>query len=832
MYRLLLLVLLTEQVGYLSAPAWRYLLGDKADGDDADGEKKSDPARTSDAETRTERRRSMLAGVMAAPMCRDLVTVARKIYHERESVIPNVENRPIIVIGDIHGAYNELLEIFQANGMVNGAGDFIGKDHIIVIMGNLIYRGPNSEKCVEKVFEWQEKAPDFGSNIIFLFGPAELEQMLYEFGEIELGGVESYDASSPYFVPKEQIPYLKRTDTLDRIRDKSLFMFQIGDHLFTLSGFDVSSMDELFKLTEKEKPESAHDLIIALNDIVIDGLKRCNNEYFDKILREEVPASSIEAREIFTRSHKTEHNTKLVALYEALNHRIQREAKNEQLKEYLKDIDIFNTIMKTVNSQIVSKITAREQITPILHGFVVPLLKKFGAKTLWVGHFYEQMQKVLFEPTVQFEDAYRLIFSDDGMWEKKQTPKWCIIKDDISLREIPNGVHPLLIADAQRIYDDKVSFIPNDGVDVKKRRVIIIGDPHGAYDELKSIFLRNKLIDIHDHDRWIGEKVIVGIMGDLLHRGPKSQKLVEHVLSWQEQAPAFGSTIILLYGNHEISQMHHKWGYIEIFGYNDDIRGYTLPNQDQIDYFENEETLRKLKERGQFIVQIGDSVYTHSGYDAGSLKEFIKITGLDNPTLQELNNKFRAELMNFNNAVLDTIAKKHEIPNDTIDLFRRLGGLGGKKASRRFSALLSLMQEKMEGGTKNDVLQQDINQMLIFQHLLDSVNGRWIKHVYPQSEKSGILCKLVTDFLRFVSDLTPDDIIRPNRLFVGHYFGQKDHTLLDLPPPHDFFVYLEQSCSHPLFLTDRGMGRRGRPSYYEVKVDGETRLRERIKVVR
>ena len=160
MYRLLLLVLLTEQVGYLSAPAWRYLLADDAHKSETkyrDGEKASYP----DAGLAGEI--AALTDGVRAEICPILRVEAQRIYDNGVSVIPNdgvdVKKRPVIVIGDPHGSYDELLAIMQANGMVDAADDFIGKQHIVVIMGDLIHRGPNSQKCVEMVLRWKRQAP-------------------------------------------------------------------------------------------------------------------------------------------------------------------------------------------------------------------------------------------------------------------------------------------------------------------------------------------------------------------------------------------------------------------------------------------------------------------------------------------------------------------------------------------------------------------------------------------------------------------------------------------------------------------------------------------------
>ena len=128
MYRLLLLMLLTEQVGYLSAPAWRYLLAERAGSETEPrvGEK------ASDTDAGLASKVDALTHGVQAQICPILRDAAQMNYDDKVSFIPNIENRPVIVISDIHGAYNELLAIMQANGMVDAAEDFIGKKHIVV----------------------------------------------------------------------------------------------------------------------------------------------------------------------------------------------------------------------------------------------------------------------------------------------------------------------------------------------------------------------------------------------------------------------------------------------------------------------------------------------------------------------------------------------------------------------------------------------------------------------------------------------------------------------------------------------------------------------------
>jgi serine/threonine protein phosphatase 1 len=78
------------------------------------------------------------------------------------------EQQKIIVIGDIHGCYDEFIELLDAV-------KFNGKTEKLILLGDYIDRGENSYKVIKKVQELQEKYPD---NVIALRG--NHEQMLID----------------------------------------------------------------------------------------------------------------------------------------------------------------------------------------------------------------------------------------------------------------------------------------------------------------------------------------------------------------------------------------------------------------------------------------------------------------------------------------------------------------------------------------------------------------------------------------------------------------------------------------------------------------------------
>ena len=151
------------------------------------------------------------------------------------------------------------------------------------------------------MFEWERKAPEFGSNIIVLLGNHEWQQIFYRYGFIEF---EAYRCKGPYYVPKEQDQkYLETEEFSSLIKDKSLFIVQIGTDLFTHSGFKIEKMDKLFKLADKKQPVTTDEIIHALNDIARQSLDERNNEYLDEVFKDHLPDSSDE-REVFDRRRR------------------------------------------------------------------------------------------------------------------------------------------------------------------------------------------------------------------------------------------------------------------------------------------------------------------------------------------------------------------------------------------------------------------------------------------------------------------------------------------------------------------------------------------------
>ena len=107
----------------------------------------------------------------------------------------------------------------------------------------------------------------------------------------------------------------------------------------------------------------------------------------------------------------------------------------------------------------------------------------------------------------------------------------------------------LVFAAAGTLCADPPSDAGN-GTAHSSRRVVAIGDIHGALNGLREILRKAMLID--QKDRWVGGDATLVQTGDFLDRGPGATKVAELLMELQKQAPEQGGEVIVLLGNHEI----------------------------------------------------------------------------------------------------------------------------------------------------------------------------------------------------------------------------------------------------------------------------------------
>eukprot|EP01084_Bolivina_argentea_P319605 554332_1 len=87
----------------------------------------------------------------------------------------------VLAIPDIHGDYDNLLEIAKRYSICDNSSKWIGKNLIVVFIGDYVHRGPQSVEVMEQIIKWEQEAqdPKFNSLILTLRGNHEQFEIVY-----------------------------------------------------------------------------------------------------------------------------------------------------------------------------------------------------------------------------------------------------------------------------------------------------------------------------------------------------------------------------------------------------------------------------------------------------------------------------------------------------------------------------------------------------------------------------------------------------------------------------------------------------------------------------
>jgi len=91
-------------------------------------------------------------------------------------------------------------------------------------------------------------------------------------------------------------------------------------------------------------------------------------------------------------------------------------------------------------------------------------------------------------------------------------------------------------------------------------RVVAVGDIHGDFDALVGILRSAKVID--KNNDWIGGTNHLVQTGDLLDRGAESRKVMDLLMSLEDQAGKAGGRVHVLLGNHEVMNLMGDLRYV------------------------------------------------------------------------------------------------------------------------------------------------------------------------------------------------------------------------------------------------------------------------------
>ena len=90
----------------------------------------------------------------------------------------------VVAIGDVHGAFDQFVEILQTAGLVDAKRQWIGGTTVLVQTGDVFDRGPKVREALDLLMRLEEEAKRAGGRVEALLGNHEVMNLLHEFRDV------------------------------------------------------------------------------------------------------------------------------------------------------------------------------------------------------------------------------------------------------------------------------------------------------------------------------------------------------------------------------------------------------------------------------------------------------------------------------------------------------------------------------------------------------------------------------------------------------------------------------------------------------------------------
>ncbi|MBM2622402.1 metallophosphoesterase [Actinoplanes sp. LDG1-06] len=85
--------------------------------------------------------------------------------------------RPLFVAADVHGHRSEFRGVLRDSGLVDGAGQWSGRDARLWLLGDYVDRGPDGIGVIDDIRRWTRQAAEAGGEVGALLGNHEVQLM-------------------------------------------------------------------------------------------------------------------------------------------------------------------------------------------------------------------------------------------------------------------------------------------------------------------------------------------------------------------------------------------------------------------------------------------------------------------------------------------------------------------------------------------------------------------------------------------------------------------------------------------------------------------------------
>jgi hypothetical protein len=112
----------------------------------------------------------------------------------------------VVAISDIHGAYDAMVETLQRSGVIDEELSWSGDDTHVVIVGDILDRGPRSRDAMDLLMRLEDEAPSAGGAVHVLIGNHESMNLI---GDLRYVSKSEYAAFAADETPEERQRWLE-----------------------------------------------------------------------------------------------------------------------------------------------------------------------------------------------------------------------------------------------------------------------------------------------------------------------------------------------------------------------------------------------------------------------------------------------------------------------------------------------------------------------------------------------------------------------------------------------------------------------------------------------
>lgn len=102
----------------------------------------------------------------------------------------------VVAIGDVHGAYSALVDILKAAGVVDERLAWTGGRTILVQLGDLFDRGPESRQAMDLLLRLEAEAPAAGGRVIALLGNHEVMRLMRDLRDVSAAEFAAFQSEN------------------------------------------------------------------------------------------------------------------------------------------------------------------------------------------------------------------------------------------------------------------------------------------------------------------------------------------------------------------------------------------------------------------------------------------------------------------------------------------------------------------------------------------------------------------------------------------------------------------------------------------------------------